>query len=125
MTYYIKKFAGTLVAAWILFLLLAYLYYFEIKKPVKEDNEVASASFDEKQIDEIRLQYPTYTVVIQKGGGGWFVVKRSKEYKADGEIVSGMIKDFDKMKIDKVVSEAPDGLAEYGLDNPRVEIVMK
>ncbi|HEX3033786.1 MAG TPA: DUF4340 domain-containing protein, partial [Thermodesulfobacteriota bacterium] len=124
MKYYIKKFAGTLIAGWILFLLLAYLYFFELKRPV-EDDQKTFIGFKESQIDEIRLEYPSHSVVARKEGNRWFVVKRSKKYKAESETITGMIGDFAKMKIDKVVSEVPDGLTEYGLENPRVEVVMK
>ena len=124
MKYYIKKFAGTLIAGWILFLLLAYLYFFEIRKPV-EDSQKTFAGFKEEQVNEVRLKYPSHSVVAEKEGGRWFVIKRSKKYKADVGAISGMIGDFAKMKNDKVVSEAPDDLTEYGLEDPRVEVVMK
>jgi len=123
---YLKKFAGTLIAILILALLLAYLFLFELRKASDgEKNGVVFTGVNEEQISEISLKYPSQTVVCQKKGEDWFVLKDSKEFKADDNIISRMIADISDMKVEKVVSENPKDLAGFGLDKPKVEVLAK
>ncbi|HWP92519.1 MAG TPA: DUF4340 domain-containing protein [Thermodesulfobacteriota bacterium] len=124
---HLRKFAGTLIAILILALLLAYLFLFELKKTSEEGegNGVVFTDVNKEQINEISLKYPSQTVICQKKGEGWFVLKDSKGFKADDNIISRMIADISDMKMEKVVSENPTDLSGFGLSQPKVEVLAK
>jgi len=123
---YLTRFAGTIIAALVLLLLLGYLYFFELRKPSEEGSEgKVFPEIIKEQINEINLKYPKYTVVCKKEGDNWFVSKDSKRFRADSGIVSDMLDRVSQIKIEKVVSENPADLAGFGLDNPRAEVIAK
>ncbi len=123
---YLKKFSVTLIAFTILILLAGYLYFFELKKPSEEETKKEIfTDIKEEQINEIKLKYPNYSIVCNKEGGNWYVLKDSKRFKADEKIISTIIDSLSKIRIEKIVSENPKDLASFGLMNPQVEVVAK
>jgi len=61
---YLVKFAGTLIGALVLIVLVGYLYFFEIRKESeKAKKENIFPTINEGQINEIILKYPFSTVV--------------------------------------------------------------
>ena len=126
MNYYLKKFSGTLIAAFILVLLACYLYFFELRKPRDElTTERVFADIKKEQITAIGLKYPNYAIASKKEGKGWFIIKDSNKYKADEEVISTITDNLSKMKTQRIVSENSTDLARFGLDTPRVEVVAK
>src|SRR5574340_633484 len=119
------KFSGTLVAALILVLLGGYLYFFQIRKPGEGEKQRVFPAVNERQIVEIDLKYPSYTLVIRKDEERWFVFEDSKKFKVDDKIVSKMAENISQMKIEKVVTEDAKDMAGFGLDNPEVEVNAK
>src|ERR1700739_4811616 len=122
---YLTRFSGTLIAALILILLMGYVYFFQMRKPVKEEKEKVFPAVGEKQINEIDLKYPSYTVVCRKEGEIWFIFKDSQKFKADDRTISGMAENISQMKIEKVISENPADFSGFGLSSPQVELVAK
>ncbi len=122
---YLKKFSGTVIAAFVLTLLAGYIYFFQIIKPNKEKEERVFPGIKQEQIGEIDLKYPSYTVLCRKEGEGWFVFRDSKKFKADDKILSDMTENISQMKVEKIVSKKTTNLAEFGLDSPRVEVTVK
>jgi uncharacterized protein DUF4340 len=122
---YLTKFSGTLIAALILILLMGYVYFFQMRKPVEEEKKKVFPDIGEKQINEINLKYLSHTVVCRKEGEIWFIFNGPQKFKADGRIISGMAENISQMKIEKVISENPTNLSGFGLDNPQVEVFAK
>jgi hypothetical protein len=126
MSDYLKKFSGTLIAAFILVLLLGYLYFIELKKPDDEvTEERVFADMTKGQITELNLKYPNHAVVCKKEEGGWLIIIGSNKYKADEEVISTIIDSLSNMTTEKIISEDSANLTGFGLDTPRVEIVAK
>jgi hypothetical protein len=122
---YLKKFSGTVIAAFVLTLLAGYIYFFQIIEPSKEKEERVFPVIKQDQIGEIDLKYPSYTVLCRKEGEGWFIFKGSTKFKADNKIISSMTENISQMKVEKIVSEKATNLAEFGLDSPQVEMTVK
>src|SRR3970282_2694171 len=118
---YLVKFAGTLIGALVLIVLVGYLYFFEIRK----ESEKAKKENIFPTINEIILKYPSSTVVCQKDGGSWFILKDSKRFKADDKVIGSVIENISKIKIDKVASETLTDLSEFGLVTPEAEVIAK
>ncbi len=107
-------------------LLVAYLFLFELNKPPEEEKkENVFPAIEELKIEEIRLNYPLNPLLIRKEGGSWYFVKDSRKYKANSNIISSMIDDLSNMKIDKIISEKPGDIIEFGLKDPRVEVIAR
>lgn len=121
----LRKFSRTLIAALIFVLLGGYLYFFQIRKPGDEEKQRVFPAFNERQIVEIDLKYPSYTLVIRKDEDKWFVFEDTKRFKVDDKIISNMVKNISQMKIEKVVSEDAKDLAGFGLDSPEAEVHAK
>lgn len=121
----LRKFSRTLIAALIFVLLGGYLYFFQIRKPGDEEKQRVFPAVNERQIVEIDLKYPSYTLVIRKDENKWFVFEDTKRFKVDDKIISNMAKNISQMKIEKVVSEDAKDLAEFGLDSPEAEVNAK
>ena len=123
---YLVKFAGTLIGALVLIVLVGYLYFFEMRKESeKAKKENIFPTINEGQINEIILKYPSSTVVCQKDGGSWFILKDSKRFKADDKVIGSVIENISKIKIDKVASETLTDLSEFGLVTPEAEVIAK
>ena len=116
---YLVKFAGTLIGALVLIVLVGYLYFFEIRKQSEETKkENVFLTIREEQINEIILKYPSNTVICQKDRGGWFVLKDSKRFKADEKVIRSMIENIAIMKIEKVSSDTITDLSGFGIATP-------
>jgi len=107
-------------------LLGVYLFLFELNKaPEEEKKENAFPAIEELKIEEIRLNYPSNPLLTEKEGGSWYFVKDSRKYKANSNIILSMIDDLRNMKIDKIISEKPGDIIEFGLKDPRVEVIAR
>ena len=123
---YLVKFAGTLIGALVLIVLVGYLYFFEIRKQSEETKkENVFLTIREEQINEIILKYPSNTVICQKDRGGWFVLKDSKRFKADEKVIRSMIENIAIMKIEKVSSDTITDLSGFGIATPEAEVIAK
>ncbi|MGH7908267.1 MAG: DUF4340 domain-containing protein, partial [Thermodesulfobacteriota bacterium] len=123
---YLVKFAGTLIGALVLIVLVGYLYFFEIRKEGEETKKKSVfLAIKEEQINEIILKYPSNTVICQKDGGDWFVLKDSKRFKADNKAIRSMIENIATMKIERVASDTITDLSGFGIASPEAEVIAK
>lgn len=123
---YLVKFAGTFIGALVLIVLVGYLYFFEIRKESEETKkENLFPTIKEEQINEIILKYPSNTVICQKDGGGWFVLRDSKRFKADNKVIRSVIENIATMKIEKVASDTITDLSGFGIVTPEAEVIAK
>ena len=123
---YLVKFAGTLIGALVLIVLMGYLYFFVIRKESEETKKMnVFLAIKEEQINEIILKYPFKTVSCQKDGGGWFVLKDSKRFKADDKVIRSMIENIATMKIEKVASDTITDLSGFGIGSQEAEVIAK
>ena len=123
---YLVKFTGTFIGALVLIVLVGYLYFFEIRKESEETKkENLFPTIKEEQINQIILKYPSNTVICQKDGGGWFVLKDSKRFKADNKVIRSVIENIATMKIEKVASDTITDLSGFGIVTPEAEVIAK
>lgn len=122
---YLWKFSGTLIAALVLALIVGYLYFFQTRKPGEEEKHRVFPAINERQINEIDLKYPLYTLVCRKYEEKWFIFEGSTKFKADHKILSNMAENISRLEIEKVVSGDVEDLAGFGLDNPEAEVSTK
>ncbi len=121
---YLVKFAGTLIGVLVLILLVGYIYFFEIRKEnEKTKKENIFPSIKEEQVGGIILNYPSNMVICRKDGKSWFVLKDLKRFKADSKIIKSMIESFNKIRIEKVVSENQADLSGFGLEKPQAQVI--
>jgi hypothetical protein len=122
----LRTFAASLIAGFILIILLGYL--FVLQRGGKKETETVKTLFPEiqkRQIDSLRLKYPGHEVTLIRDGGKWLVIKDSKRFNADDDIVGSLLNEISEMDVEKVAADNPSSLDDFGLNTPRVEAMLK
>ncbi len=120
----IKKFSSTAVAFLILILIVGYFFVFEKGKPEKEEQKSALfPDIKKEEIISLKFNYPDSTIILSKEAQNWFLIKNNKRYKADSFTINSIIENFVGLKVDSDVSDDDNSLSEYGLINPKVEVI--
>jgi hypothetical protein len=122
----LKTFSPTLIAALILIVLLGYLFLSEIRE--NKDTEIGKALFpeiDKPQIGSMTLKYPSHVIALAKDGGNWHVIKDSKRFSGDNDAVGSLLNEISEMEVQKIAADNPTSLDDFGLNNPRVEVIFR
>ena len=120
----IKKFSSTAVAFLILILIVGYFFVFEKGKPeIEEQKSKLFPDIKKEEISSLKLIYPDSTIILTKEAQSWFLIKNNKRYKADSFTINSIIDNFAGLKVDGDVSDGDNNLSEYGLINPKVEVI--
>ena len=132
------KLRTTLLAALLLVLFGAYVYYFEHKKPqekkAQEDQEKAVFNIDWEKVSGLSVQNPEGTFVFEKqpdkaegspagirAEGEWRI-QQPVRTEADSLAVNGLVSTLKNLKIDQVVTDSPEDLGVFGLQSSRMKI---
>ncbi|MFB3853216.1 MAG: DUF4340 domain-containing protein [Vicinamibacterales bacterium] len=118
---------STLVLFLILVGLGSYIYFFETKKPAPGSEPARDKVF---QVESDKIASLTIArgsgerSVLQKEGSDW---KLSSPVQADADEaeVSSITSGIANLEIQRVVDEEPKDLAQYGLQQPKIEISFK
>lgn len=108
-------------------LLFSQMYVDEnlIKKQIgdlRDKTLLALAANEAKSID---LIYPAGSMKLAKNDKGtWELTAGTKKYPADGNAVDNLLASLASTKIDKFVDPAPKSPASYGLDKPRISVLV-
>jgi Domain of unknown function (DUF4340) len=91
------------------------------RKPVFDWRDKSITKIDREKIDKIEILRGTDTITLLKSGSDW---KLPDEKKLQWDKVSGMLNALDFEKAKDII-DAPKGLSSYGLDKPKLEVVLR
>jgi hypothetical protein len=134
------KFRTTLIAALLLALFGAYVYFFEYKKAEEEKKQEEAEkqifSIDWEKLKGIKLTNAHGTFLVEKREAeaeeGSPAGPQQSEWRiteplqadADDTAVNGMVSNLKAVKLDQVVTESPESLEFYGLKEPEIRIAL-
>jgi hypothetical protein len=94
----------------------------EVKKTVEELRNRQLVKFDTEDVQKVVLERPDApTVELDQHDGTWTISKPAK-YAADQPVVRQFMNSLGGTRVDEFVSEKPDSLAKFALDQPRLTI---
>jgi hypothetical protein len=108
----------------------AYIYFVTWKTPPGGDTSAAKlekvfAGYEADKLDEIKLTSAAGdATTLKKDAGGWQLAQPIAA-KADESEVSSITTALGQMEVSRVVDENPTNLNDYGLSNPRIEVLFK
>jgi hypothetical protein len=91
------------------------------RKPVFDWRDKSITKIDRDKIDKIEIVRGTDTLSMLKDGSEW---KLPDKKKLQGDKVSGMLNALDFEKTKDII-DAPQGPSTYGLDKPKLEVVLR
>lgn len=135
------KFRTTLIAALLLALFGAYVYFFEYKKAEEEKKQEEAEkqifSIDWEKLEGIKLTNAHGTFLVEKREAeaeeGSPAGARKSEWHiseplqadADDTAINGMVNNLKGVKLEQVVTESPESLEYYGLKEPELRIALQ
>ena len=135
------KFRTTLIAALLLALFGAYVYFFEYKKAEEEKKQEEAEkqvfSIDWEKLEGIKLTNAHGTFRVEKREAEaeegspsgaqqseWRITE-PLQADADDTAVNGMVSNLKGVKLEQVVTESPESLEYYGLKEPELRIALQ
>jgi hypothetical protein len=91
------------------------------KRPLFDWRDKTIAKIDRDKIDKIEIQHGPDNLSFSKSGTDW---KLADGKKAQSDKVVGMLNALDFEKAKDII-DMPKGLAMYGLDRPKLEVVLR
>jgi uncharacterized protein DUF4340 len=91
------------------------------RKPIFDWRDKSITKIDREKIDKIEIVRGADTITMLKSGSDW---KLPDEKKLQWDKVSGMLNALDFEKAKDII-DAPKGLSTYGLDKPKLEVVLR
>lgn len=104
----------------------AYLYFVESKRdPSGVDKKDKVFAIESDKIDELTVKAESgEKTTLKKSGSDWQIVEPLSA-PTDSANVSGITSNLSSLEISRVIDENPQDVAEYGLNEPRVEVAFK
>jgi len=75
-------------------------------------------------VKKLTLKYPAQSVVAEREGDGWVLKAGDKSLPADSSAIDAMLSTLSGAKIDQFVADDAKDLKAYGLDEPRIEVIL-
>ena len=94
----------------------------EVKKTVDELRNRALIKFETDDVQKVVIERPGAPALELDQHDGTWTISRPAKYAADQPVVRQFMNSLNGTRIDEFVSEKPDSLAKYALDNPRLTI---
>jgi Domain of unknown function (DUF4340) len=91
------------------------------KRPLFEWRDKTLTKIDRDKMDKIEIVQGSNTIAMQKSGSDW---KLPDNRKLQWDKISGMLNTLDFEKAKDII-DTPKSLAMYGLDKPRLEVVLR
>ena len=91
-----------------------------VNRGLAQLREKRALKFERGQARDLRVEGPGDTVAVAKGEDGWRM-ERPHETRGDEEEIQEVLKGLSS-PVKEFVDDRPAGLAEYGLDPPRIRI---
>ncbi len=127
------KFKTNLVIGAVFALLLAFVYFHEIKGGEERRQEAERSKqlldFKESEVKRLVLVRPDGEIEIERGGTGWRLLIPVDD-GADGEAVERYLRNIaeserEKVVVDSADAESGEAAQRYGLDNPRLKVLLE
>jgi hypothetical protein len=118
------KFKTTLILLSVFVILLAAVFFFELRGPGKEDKGEKLVTFPSDKVEKIVFRKDGQTIQFQKDGEDWLITSPI-EAKADKYELNRLADDFSDLKIERIVEETPTELEKYGIPQKEVELYYK
>jgi hypothetical protein len=135
------KFRTTLIAALLLALFGAYVYFFEYKKAEEEkkqeEEEKQVFSIDWEKLEGIEITNAHGTFLVEKREGEaeegspadaqpteWRITE-PLQADADDTAINGLVSNLKDVKREQVVAESAESLEPYGLKEPEIRIALR
>ncbi len=118
------KFKTTLFLFGIFILLFAAVYFFEFRSQREEETKDKLVSASPKDLEIIIFKNEGQTIHFKRKKEEWLITDPI-EAKADKYEVNKLAEDFSKLRIERVVEEAPSNLEKYGIPQKEVELYYK
>ncbi len=135
------KFRTTLIAALLLALFGAYVYFFEFKKAEEEkkqeEEEKKVFSIDWEKLEGLEITNAHGTFLMEKreaeaeegspAGAQQTVWRITEPLQADADdsAINGMVSNLKGVKLEQVVTESAENLEPYGLKEPEIRIALQ
>lgn len=110
----------------VLFLGLAsYLYFYELPKGAKEENQ-RLLDFKEEAVESLVLNYPRQEIRLRREPSGRWRLTHPLQAAADEATVGAILSTLSASEIKRTVEEKPteEDLKNFGLDSPAVRITL-
>jgi len=91
----------------------------KLTKTVYDLRDKTVIDFQRSDVSKFELQSGSRTTVCEKDELGEWKITQPSEYKADKNAIDDLLFELDSLKARKFVSDEPDSLTPYGLDNPQ------
>jgi len=91
------------------------------RRPLFDWRDKTITKMDREKIDKIEILRGTDMITMVKSGSDW---ESPDKKKLQWDKVSGMLNALDFEKAKDII-DAPKGLGTYGLDKPKVEVVLR
>jgi hypothetical protein len=91
------------------------------KRPVFEWRDKSLAKIDREKTDKIEIQRGSDSIAMTKSGTDW---KLADNRKLQWDKVSGMLNALDFEKAKDII-DSPKSVAMYGLDKPKLEVILR
>lgn len=120
------KFKTTLIIFAIFLILLAFVYFFEIKGKGEEEAEKRLVDLSSDDVQKIILKKEDETISFEKDKEEWLITE-PLEAKADKYEVNRLADDFSQLKIERVVEEMPEekDLEKYEIPQKEITLYFK
>jgi hypothetical protein len=119
----------TTLALGLIFAALVTFYYLYDVRWAPERERAASEkgrlwTLDAKDVEAVVFKRKADTVQLKREGEQWLLLAPVKA-KADGATVQDLITNFVTARVEREVDPSPPALADFGLDSPAVDIIVK
>ncbi|MFH2105575.1 MAG: DUF4340 domain-containing protein [Parcubacteria group bacterium] len=122
----LKKFQTTFILVAVFAALLAFVYFFEKDREVKDEADLIEETFnvidfDKAQVKEITFEQTDKKTRVVKEGEGWKIVEPIT-YQARAGKIDETLDSINELEATQEITEGD--LAEYGLDKPIIKITL-
>lgn len=119
------RFKTTIILAFVLFLLSAYLYFIEIPGKRKAEQENKVFNLDWEKVSELHLRLGDEITVCSKNNEGEWEITEPMKAEANQPLVEDVVSSMKNLEINRVVESSTGDLSLYGLTHPNAEATVK
>ncbi len=102
---------------------MALVYYGLEAREKKSSDAKQLFRIDEKEIDKLSLKNGQEQLVVEREGSGWRLVE-PVQAKANAMEISSALQALLTAKQERTIDERPKSLAEYGLEQPAIQLTL-
>jgi len=118
------KLKTTLILFVVFIAVFAFVYFFEIKGKGEEETDDMLVDLTSEDVQKIEFKKEDETIVFERDEEDWLITE-PLEAKADKYEVNRIADDFSKLRIERVVEEAPEDLDKYGIAQKKITLHYK